>query len=91
MYLTEEESNLVYDTCDFDDITEGYLIAVLDELEYPKEKILEAIEKLRFDFTYLGANEIRAIRRGYLASNNIEDPAPADPRPDHTRPSRLPD
>ena len=50
-YLTEEETNLVYDTCEFDSITEGYLIAVLDELEYPKEKIIEAIEKLRFDFT----------------------------------------
>lgn len=64
--LNEEEINRLFDSCKFDEIVEGYLIAVLDELEYPKEKVLEAIEKLRFDFTYLGANEIRAIRKGYL-------------------------
>lgn len=64
--LNEEEINRLYDNCRFDEITEGYLIAVLDEMEVPKEKIVEAIEKLRFDFTYLGANEIKAIRKGFL-------------------------
>ena len=64
--LNEEETNRLYDSCRFDEITEGYLIAVLDEMEVPKEKIVEAIEKLRFDFTYLGANEIKAIRKGFL-------------------------
>jgi len=64
--LNEEETNRLYDSCRFNEITEGYLIAVLDEMEVPKEKIVEAIEKLRFDFTYLGANEIKAIRKGFL-------------------------
>ena len=62
----EERINALFDSCAFDEIVEGYLIAVLDEMEVPKEKIVEAIEKLRFDFTYLGANEIKAIRKGFL-------------------------
>lgn len=70
--LTEEEANIVYDSCVFDEITEGYLICVLDEMEIPKEKIVEAIEKLRFDFTYLGAKEIRAIRKGFLDETEKE-------------------
>lgn len=64
----EERINALFDSCAFDDIVEGYLIAVLDEMEIPKEKIVEAVEKLRFDFTYLGANEIRAIRKGFMES-----------------------
>ena len=70
--LEEEEANLVYDTCMFDEITEGYLIGVLEDMELPAEKIIEAVEKLRFDFTCLGANEARLIRRGFLEQHPID-------------------
>ena len=50
-YLEDEERNLVFDTGMFDEIVEGYLISVLDEMEVPQEKIIEALEKVRFDFT----------------------------------------
>ncbi len=64
--LTEEEANIIYDTCMFDDITEGYLIGVLEEMEMPKDKIKRAIDILRFDFTDLDAHAVRCIRKGFL-------------------------
>ena len=70
--LTEEESNLVYDTCMFDEITEGYLISVLEEMEMPIDEIKRAIDILRFDFTDLDANAVRCIRKGFLERNGIE-------------------
>ncbi len=68
-YLEDEERNIVFDTGMFDEIVEGYLISVLDEMEVPQETIKDALEKVRFDFTYLGANEVLAIRKGFIDNN----------------------
>lgn len=70
--LTEEETNIVYDTCMFDEITEGYLISVFEEMEMPVEQVKRALEILRFDFTDLDANAVRCIRKGYLERNGID-------------------
>lgn len=70
--LTEEETSIVYDTCMFDNITEGYLISVLEEMELPIEQIKKAIDILRLDFTDLDANAVMAIRKGFLERNGIE-------------------
>lgn len=72
-YLNDEEIGIVYDTCMFDEITEGYLISVLEEMEMPQETIIKAIDILRLDFTDLDANAVRAIRKGFLESAGIGD------------------
>lgn len=72
-YLEEEETNILYDTCMFDEITEGYLISVLEEMEMPVDEIKRAIDILRFDFTDLDAHAVRCIRKGFLESAGIED------------------
>ena len=64
--LTEEEANIIYDTCMFDDITEWYLIGVLEEMEMPEDEIKRAVDILRFDFTDLDAHAVRCIRKGFL-------------------------
>ncbi len=70
-YLTEEEINLLYDTCDFDCITEGYLIGVLEGLEMPDDFIIKAVDTLRLDFTDLDAHAVRCIRKGFLEKTGI--------------------
>ncbi len=65
-YLTEEERNIVFDTGIFDEIVEGYLISVFEEMDASQETIKDALEKVRFDFTFLGANEVLAIRKGFI-------------------------
>lgn len=72
-YLNDEEIGIVYDTCMFDEITEGYLISVLEEMEMPVEQAKRAIDILRFDFTDLDAHAVRCIRKGFLERTGIAD------------------
>lgn len=71
-YLEDEERNIVFDTGMFDEIVEGYLISVFEEMEAPQETIIEALEKVRFDFTCLGANEVLAIRKGFIDNTALK-------------------
>ena len=68
----EEKINALFDSCAFDDIVEGYLISVFEEMEMPVEQVKRALEILRFDFTDLDANAVRCIRKGFLERNGFE-------------------
>ena len=64
--IEQEDRNEIFDTCIFDTIVEGYLIAVMQDLEKTEQEIAEAIEHLQIIFTELGANEVLAIRDGFI-------------------------
>ena len=64
--IEQEDRNAIFDTCIFDTIVEGYLIAVMQDLERTEQEIAEAIEHLQMIFTELGANEVLAIRDGFI-------------------------
>lgn len=64
--IEQEDRNEIFDTCIFDTIVEGYLIAVMQDLEKTEQEIAEAIEHLQMIFTELGANEVLAIRDGFI-------------------------
>lgn len=64
--LNQEAINEIFDTCAFDTIVEGYLISVLEEIGEEPGRIKEALEHLQIMFNDLGADEVLAIREGFI-------------------------
>ncbi len=64
--IEQADRNAIFDTCIFDSIVEGYLIAVMQDLEKTQQETAEALEHLQMIFTELGANEVLAIRDGFI-------------------------
>lgn len=64
--IEQEDRNAIFDTCIFDSIVEGYLIAVMQDLEKTEQETAKALDSLRLLFTELGANEVLAIRDGFI-------------------------
>ena len=65
--IEQEDVNEIFDTCIFDSIVEGYLISVMEELEYSTEAIAKALDHLQVMFNDLGASEVLAIREGFIS------------------------
>ncbi len=72
--IDQQDRNEIFDTCIFDTIVEGYLITLMEELGKSKEETAAALEKLKILFYDFGADEVLAIREGFLNDSGTDTP-----------------